>query len=69
MTTVDAVGNTIKEGDLCMHVRKSGNTPILMRVKVEQIKSNNSIGIRTGNNAKLGWTFSEKLMKIIKEKD
>ena len=63
----DCVGNLIKNGDKCMHVRKSGNTPIFKEVEVVDIKSQIKIGIRTGNNTILGWTRGSKLIKIIKE--
>lgn len=67
MIVKDAVGNTLNAGDKCMHVRKSGNTPVLREVEVVEIRSQQKIGIRTGNNTLLGWTYGSKLMKIVLE--
>ncbi len=67
MEVRDVVGNVIEVGDECMHVRKSGNTPVFRKVIIREIKSKSKIGIFTEGNSKLGWTYSDKLVKIIKE--
>lgn len=60
----DFVDNYIRKGDECVHVRKSGNTPIFKRVTVMEVHSQNDIEIFTEGNSKNGRTYGCKLMKI-----
>lgn len=66
---VDAVGNTLTAGDKCMHARRriGSNTPILKEVEVVEVISQSKIAIRTGENALKGYTYGNKLVKIIIE--
>lgn len=59
----DFLGRELNVGDDCVHVRKCGNTPVFKRVRIVE-DSKRGIGIKSSENARVGYTYGKKLIKI-----